>query len=185
MSNPRGENMRMMQSYTPRDWALLILRVGLGITLIVHGLPKFSGAGPVAFARYLRVHHFPAPLFSAWIMAVVELVGGIAMVAGIQTTYVGWAAAVERVFVVWLLKIAGHVRFVSARGTGWELDFLLFCMAVAVGLVGGGADTPEKVVRSRRATGVTGSDKDRKRGREGKRGDIGGRRISYKKKTKT
>src|SRR2546430_16663536 len=151
MSNPGGEIMRI-QSIAPRDWGLLILRLGLGITLILHGYPKFAGAGPVAFARYLRVHHFPAPLFSAWIMAVVELVGGIAMVAGIQTTYVGWAAAVERVFVVWLLKIAGHVRFVSARGTGWELDFLLFCMAVAVALLGAGAVTLENVVRSRRTT---------------------------------
>src|SRR5256712_12539566 len=105
--------MRMMQSYTPRDWALLVLRLGLGITLIGPALPKSSGAGPVAFARYLRVHHFPAPLFSAWIMAIIELVGGIAMVAGIQTTYAGWAAAAERVFIIWLLKIAGGVKFVS------------------------------------------------------------------------
>src|SRR2546425_7976860 len=138
------------QSYTPRDWALLILRLGLGITLIVHGLPKFSGAGPVAFARYLRVHHFPVPLFSAWIMAVVELVGGIAMVAGIQTTYFGWAAAVERVFVVWLLKLAGHVGVVSARGTGWELDFLLFCMAVAVAVVGASTVNPAGTTMNRR-----------------------------------
>ena len=142
--------MRMMQSYTPRDWALLVLRLGLGITLIVHGLPKFSGAGPVAFARYLRVHHFPAPLFSAWIMAIIELVGGIAMVAGIQTTYAGWAAAAERVFIIWLLKIAGGVKFVSARGTGWELDFLLLCMAAAVALLGAGAVTLESFLRSRR-----------------------------------
>ncbi len=142
--------MRMMQSYTPRDWALLILRLGLGITLIVHGYPKFSGAGPVAFARYLRVHHFPAPLFSAWIMAIIEFGGGIAMVAGIQVTYVGWAQAIERVFIAWLLKMAGHVGFVSARGTGWELDFLLFCMAVAVALLGPGAATLEAIWRSRR-----------------------------------
>src|SRR2546427_9837759 len=132
MSNPRGENMRMMQSYTPRDWALLILRVGLGITLIVHGLPKFSGAGPVAFARYLRVHHFPAPLFSAWILAVVELVGGIAMVAGIQTTYVGWAAAGERAFVARLRTAAGHARFVSPPRLGWQLYFLIFCTPAIV-----------------------------------------------------
>ena len=53
-----------IQSIAPRDWGLLILRLGLGITLILHGYPKFAGAGPMAFARYLRVHHFPAPLFS-------------------------------------------------------------------------------------------------------------------------
>src|SRR3989442_4062910 len=119
-----GENMRMMQSYTPRDWALLILRVGLGITLIVHGYPKFSGAGPVAFAHYLRVHHFPAPLFSAWIMAIIEVVGCLAMVAGIQTTYVGWAAAAD--------NAAHHLPTMKPvdgggllpAGTCWERDVL-------------------------------------------------------------
>src|SRR5438876_524330 len=63
MSNPGGEIMRI-QSIAPRDWGLLILRLGLGITLILHGYPKFAGAGPMAFARYLRVHHFPAPPMS-------------------------------------------------------------------------------------------------------------------------
>src|SRR2546422_7918356 len=150
MSNPRGENMRMMQSYTPRDWALLILRFGLGITLIVHGYPKFAGAGPVAFARYLRVHHFPAPLFSAWFMALVEFVGGIAILAGFQTTYVGYLAAFERLMIAWRLKMAAGVAFIAARGVGWEFDFLLLCMAVAVAFLGAGAVTLEAVWRSRR-----------------------------------
>jgi len=139
-----------IQSIAPRDWGLLILRLGLGITLILHGYPKFAGAGPVAFARYLRVHHFPAPLFSAWFMALVEFVGGVAIVAGFQTTYVGYLAAFERLMIAWRLKMAAGVAFIAARGVGWEFDFLLLCMAVAVALLGAGAVTLEAVWRSRR-----------------------------------
>src|SRR5438094_10577280 len=118
MSNPGGEIMRI-QSIAPRDWGLLILRLGLGITLILHGYPKFAGAGPMAFARYLRVHHFPAPLFSAWVMALVEFVGGVAIVAGLQTTYVVYLAAFDRLIIGCRLKMGAGVAFIAARGVGW------------------------------------------------------------------
>lgn len=138
------------QSYTPRDWALLILRLGLGITLIVHGYPKLLDAGPMAFARYLRIQHFPAPLLSAWFMAIVELIGGIALVAGIQVTWAGWAAALERILIGWFFKMGRGVAFIAARGVGWEFDFVLFCMAVAIALLGPGAVTLQAIVKRRR-----------------------------------
>ncbi len=139
-----------LQSYSSRDWALLILRVALGITLIVHGYPKLLDAGPAVFARYLRIQHIPAPLLSAWFMALVEFVGGLALVAGFQVTYAGWAAAVERVFIAWFFKMSRNVGFVAARGVGWEFDFVLLGMAVAVALLGPGAVTLESFLKSRR-----------------------------------
>src|SRR5438034_8749576 len=142
MSNPGGEIMRI-QSIAPRDWGLLILRLGLGITLILHGYPKFAGAGPMAFARYLRVHHFPAPLFSAWFMALVEFVGGVAIVAGFQTTYVGYLAAFERPMIAWRLKLEAGVAFMAARGVGGGLAFLLSCLAVPLALLGAGGGRRE------------------------------------------
>ncbi len=138
------------QSYSSRDWALLILRVALGITLIVHGYPKLLDAGPAAFARYLRIQHIPAPLLSAWFMALVEFVGGLMLVAGFQVTWAGWAAAVERVFIAWFFKIARSVDFVAARGVGWEFDFVLLGIAIAVALLGPGAVTLESFLKSRR-----------------------------------
>jgi len=138
------------RQYSSRDWALLILRVALGITLVVHGYPKLFDAGPAVFARYLRIQHIPAPLLSAWFMALVEFVGGLMLVAGFQVTWAGWAAAVERVFIAWFFKIARHVDFVAARGVGWEFDFALLAMAVAVALLGPGAVTLEAVLKSRR-----------------------------------
>src|SRR5947208_16229748 len=118
MSNPGGEIMRI-QSIAPRDWGLLILRLGLGITLILHGYPKFAGAGPMAFARYLRVHHFPAPLFSAWFMALVEFVGGVAIVAVFQTTYVGYLVAFERLLISCSLVISAGVVLCAQTASDW------------------------------------------------------------------
>ena len=127
---------------TMEDWALFILRVGAGITFFVHGYPKlFAGAGPLAFSRYLHAQHFPAPLFFAWIFALVEVFGGLALIAGIETKYAAGALAGERVITTLGLKLARGVGFVAARGIGWELDFLLLCMAIGVFVLGPGAIT--------------------------------------------
>lgn len=139
------------QNYTTRDWALLILRVALGITLIMHGWPKWAGGGPDSFVRFLRLQHVPAPLLMAWIMAVVELIGGLAILAGFRLTWAGWAAAGEQALVAWFLKISKGVAFIAARGVGWEFNFLLIAIAVALVYLGPGAATLEGVLKSRRS----------------------------------
>ncbi len=132
---------------TMEDWALLILRVGAGFTVLYHGYLKlFVGAGPLAFSRYLHTQHFPAPLLFAWIFALVEFFGGLALIAGIQTRYAAGALAGERVITTLGLKMARGVGFIAARGIGWEFDFLLLCMAIGVYVLGPGAITVQTLM---------------------------------------
>lgn len=138
------------QSYTPQDRALLILRIALAITLIAHGYPKLFDPSPVAFARFLRLQHFPAPLLSAWFMALVEFIGGLAILAGIHMTWAGWAVAFEQALVAWFLKIGKGIAFIAARGVGWEFNFLLMAMAIALVFLGSGPITYEAILRRRR-----------------------------------
>ncbi|HEX9531354.1 MAG TPA: DoxX family protein [bacterium] len=141
---------------TMEDWALFILRVGAGLTFLLHGYPKlFAGAGPLTFSRYLHAQHFPAPLFFAWIFALVEVFGGLALIAGIQTKYAAGALAGERIITILGLKMARGVAFMASRGIGWELDFLLLCMAIGVYVLGPGAITVQTflpMVQARRRT---------------------------------
>jgi len=103
----------------------------------------------------LHAQHFPAPLFFAWIFALVEVFGGLALIAGIQTKYAAGALAGERVITTLGLKLVRGVCFVAARGIGWELDFLLLCMAIGVFVLGPGAITVQTFMpmmqRQRRA----------------------------------
>lgn len=140
-----------MRTFSPLDWALFILRLGAGITIFAHGYQKLFPAGPIGFAHYLQAHHFPAPLFFAWIMTFVEFGGGLALLAGFQVKWVGAVLALERVITAVRLKMVAHIGFTgSPRGIGWEFDFLLLCMVVAVAMVGAGAVTLETALRSRR-----------------------------------
>jgi putative oxidoreductase len=68
-----------------RDIGLLILRVGLGISMVFHGLPKLQG-GLAAWEKlghavtHLGVNFFPA--FWGFSSAMVETLGGVLLVLG-------------------------------------------------------------------------------------------------------
>ena len=51
--------------------------------------------------------------------------------------------------------MAHGTGFVGARGAGWELDFLLLAIALALLLAGAGAFSLDEVLWDRRAPGST------------------------------
>ncbi len=121
------------------SWGPLVLRLGVGVTFVMHGYPKLFPAGPAGFAGLLRNLTFPAPEFLAWIVGIVEFVGGIAMILGLFVRYVGVLMAIEMLVTSVRVKMPGGVPFISPKGTGWELDFLLFMGALALVFLGAGA----------------------------------------------
>ncbi|GBF74067.1 hypothetical protein PA598K_02398 [Paenibacillus sp. 598K] len=66
----------------------LIIRIGLGLIFLVHGWQKFQGGidGTVGFFESLGI-----PGFMAYVVALVELVGGICMMIGLGTRLVSIA----------------------------------------------------------------------------------------------
>ena len=139
------------RSASVRDWALLALRLAIGITLIVHGYPKLFPSGPGGFSGFVGSLGFPVPLFFAWVVTIVEFFGGIAMILGFLVRYVGALMAIEMLVTTTRVKMAGGVGFIGARGAGWELDFLLLAIAVALTLLEPGALSIDAAVRSRPA----------------------------------
>eukprot|EP01037_Dinobryon_pediforme_P007255 gene7255-7326_t len=69
-----------------KNFALLIIRVGLGIMFIYHGYPKLFG-GPKAWealgssTKYLGIHFWP--LIWGLLSAVVETFGGFLLIIGL------------------------------------------------------------------------------------------------------
>src|SRR2546428_5907669 len=112
------------ESMTVRG-ALLILRVALGATFIIHGYPKLFPSGPAGFAGFLQNLGFPAPALFAWIVSIVEFGGGIAMISGLLVRYVGVLMTIEMLVTSTKVKMAHGVGFVGARGAGRETGFPL------------------------------------------------------------
>ena len=63
------------------QWALLPLRLMIGFGFAAHGYAKLS-KGPDGFAVILQTLGVPAPELMAWLTALGELFGGLALMAG-------------------------------------------------------------------------------------------------------
>ena len=63
------------------EWSLLPLRLIIGFGFMAHGYAKLS-AGPQKFAGMLQTIGIPAPGLAAWMTALVEFFGGLAVMAG-------------------------------------------------------------------------------------------------------
>jgi putative oxidoreductase len=69
-----------------KNFGLLLIRIGLGILFIYHGLPKLTG-GPGKWERiggaagYVGIHFLP--MFWGFLCAIVETFGGILVVVGL------------------------------------------------------------------------------------------------------
>lgn len=92
-----------------RSIGLLLLRVSLAIIFIYQGWAKLNG-GMDGFTMMVGGLGFPAPAFFAWVVALAEFVGGIAILLGVAT----------RVFSA-LLAITMIVAIFAVSGNGFMM----------------------------------------------------------------
>ncbi|MFC4401627.1 DoxX family protein [Gracilibacillus xinjiangensis] len=98
----------------------LLLRVILGVIFIGHGAEKFQG-GIGNIAGWFESIGLPG--FLAYIVASIELVGGIAMLLGFATRIVGG------LFVIVLLGAIVKVQFAAGFIGGYAYDLALVAMS--------------------------------------------------------
>ena len=81
-------------------YGLAILRVVLGIAMLVHGWSKLSGGVDNVAGFFGGMLGIPAPGLMAWVVTIVELVGGILLVVGFLTQIVGILIALDMLGVI-------------------------------------------------------------------------------------
>ena len=64
-----------------QKWAPLPLRLIVGYGFLAHGWAKLS-RGPAGFARLLEQIGAPLPEVTAWVSTLIEILGGLAILAG-------------------------------------------------------------------------------------------------------
>jgi putative oxidoreductase len=131
--------MNFIHSFVDFSMAILWLRLILGITLFAHGAQKvfgwFHGYGLKTTVQFMHDQlHIPA-LF-AYGAAFTELLGGIAVAAGLLTRISSLGLAV--VMLVALVTVHIKKGFFSDKG-GIEFTLALFAIALFIFLAGPGA----------------------------------------------
>lgn len=105
-----------------RDAALFVMRVVIGLLFIAHGLAKLQAPmGVQSLATGLGAMGFPGPLMWAWIVVLVEAIGGLFLVLGIFTRVS--ALLVGVIMVVAVIKVKWAAGLISAPGKGLGLDY--------------------------------------------------------------
>ncbi|MGD0764923.1 MAG: DoxX family protein [Dehalococcoidia bacterium] len=142
-----------------RDAGLLLLRLGVGGTMMAHGYPKLLGGpdkppperltkalgpnfaqavergGPRNFAEGLDKMGVPQPLVGAYLSGLAELGGGLALVLGLKTRL----AALAVVFNLGVAIKTAHWKAGFYGQGGFEFPASLATGAAALFLTGPGA----------------------------------------------
>ena len=108
------------------DAGAVVLRVILGLTFFIHGLSKFQGGlgNTAGFFDSIGI-----PGFLAYVVAFIELIGGILVILGIGTRIVSMLFAVIMLGAIFTLKLS--VGFLGdGQMAGYELELALLAMAI-------------------------------------------------------
>lgn len=112
------------------QYALLILRVCVGAVFLAHGIPKIKDLG--ATAKGFESMGFRPGRFWGTCIALLEVVGGALLIAGLLVQPLGFLFALE--MLVAILMVKRKAGFVG----GWELELILIAASVALFIFGGG-----------------------------------------------
>ena len=133
-----------------REWATLILRVVLGVIFMLHGSQKLFGVFPPGFpvpalaAFFTKIGIHPG-LFWAWVVAIVEFLGGSFLIFGFLTRYVAALLVIDMIVAV--LKVNLWNGFFWLRpGGGWEFPFTLGIIALVLVLSGSGGLSVDQAI---------------------------------------
>jgi putative oxidoreductase len=112
-------------------YAELLLRTGMGLILVVHGLQKFfgwfGGAGIERTAQLLEKFGYSAPLFWTYVIACLETFGGILLVIGFLVRPVAFGFVIFMIFAVHYTSTTGG--FIWFRG-GSEYSIVILLISV-------------------------------------------------------
>jgi putative oxidoreductase len=130
-----------------RQWATLPLRLIIGYGFIAHGWAKLS-RGPEGFARLLEQIGAPFPEVTAWASTFIEILGGLAILAGALVVVV----SIPLIIMMLVAMFTVHLRYgfsaintigLTADGPqfgppGIEVNLLYIACLLALSLGGAG-----------------------------------------------
>ena len=118
------------------DFALLILRVWLGIVMLAHGINHARSLEGTA--RWFGKVGFGAPTLNAWLSAAAEIAIGVALVVGLLTPISAAGVAATMLVAFWSIhRFAGFFVF-HRPDEGYEFVATVAVAALVIALVGPG-----------------------------------------------
>lgn len=113
------------------DLALLMLRVGLGVCVFMHGWGKLFHIEDLD-----KFWNVPVPL--AWAVAAIQLAGAVSMVLGLLTVPLAVALAAVHAVATYKLITMAKEPFVAPSRHSWSIGLIYTLMPAVIALAGPG-----------------------------------------------
>jgi putative oxidoreductase len=141
-----------------RRWVPIPMRMILGVGFMVHGWAKWS-RGPAAFAELLKQVDVPWPLVNAWLVTLLEIFGGLALLMGAFVAIISIPLILSMLGAMLTVNIKYGFSAVNTIGLtpegpqfgppGYEINLLYIAGLVAL-ILGGAGPLSIDALRSRR-----------------------------------
>ena len=142
-----------------QQWAPLPLRLVIGYGFMAHGWAKLS-RGPAGFAKLLEQLGAPLPEVTAWASTLIEVLGGLAILAGAFVA----AVSLPLIVTMFVAMVTVHLRYgfsaintvgLTADGPqfgppGYEVNLLYIAGLLALILGGAGPFSIDRLMERRR-----------------------------------
>jgi putative oxidoreductase len=135
----------LWQKASSRRWALVPLRVVMGVGLMVHGWAKWS-RGPAQFANLLHQIGVPLPALTAWVVTLLEVFGGLAILAGAFVAIVSIPLILDMLVAMFTVQLRYGFSSVNTVGLtptgpvfgppGYEINLLYLAGLLALMVAG-------------------------------------------------
>jgi putative oxidoreductase len=137
--------LKFQERATAQGWPMLLLRLILGFGFAAHGWAKLS-RGPEGFGDVLAAIGVPSPHLMAWITTIMELGGGILLMAGAFVALLSVPLIVTMLTAMFTVHLqygfsSIKIKAVTAAGAefgppGYEVN-LLYIVGLIVLILGG------------------------------------------------
>jgi putative oxidoreductase len=132
------------------EWGPLPLRLILGFGFVYHGFPKVSSVeGHQTFAAMLSGMSVPAPGVMAWVVGLVEVAGGVALIVGAFVVVASVLLTCDMLVALFKAHLAAGFSFINIKGMGpdgpifglpgYEVNLLYIGALLTLILAGAGA----------------------------------------------
>jgi len=143
------------------EWALLPLRLIIGFGFMAHGFAKLS-RGPEVFAGILQTIGIPAPSLAAWTTALVEFIGGLAIIGGAFVTIVSIPLIIVMLVALFTIHLPYGFSAIKLMGMnssgpqfgtpGYEVNLLYIAGLLTLVLGGAGLFSVDQLLARRKTT---------------------------------
>ncbi len=148
----------MQNRITETGWGILPLRLMIGFGFAAHGYAKLT-RGPESFATILMALGVPLPHVTAWVTSVLELTGGLLLMAGAFVVPLSFPLAIvmlTAMFSVHLRYGFSSIRLKAATPSGaefgpvgYEINLLYIAGLATLALFGAGRLSVDRLLQSK------------------------------------